>query len=38
VLLAGCALARGLVLVTANSREFTRIGGLLVENWRAARP
>jgi tRNA(fMet)-specific endonuclease VapC len=36
VLLAGCALARGLVFVTANTREFSRVAGLLVETWRAA--
>lgn len=33
-LIAGCALARGLVLVTSNEREFRRIGGLQIENWR----
>jgi tRNA(fMet)-specific endonuclease VapC len=33
-LIAGCALARGLVLVTSNEREFSRIGGLRIENWR----
>lgn len=37
VLIAGSALARGLVLVTANSREFERVSGLRVENWRLAR-
>ncbi len=36
VLLAGSALARGLVLVTANAREFGRVTGLLVDNWRVA--
>ena len=36
VLLAGSALARGLVLVTANAREFGRVAGLLVDDWRAA--
>jgi tRNA(fMet)-specific endonuclease VapC len=35
-LIAGAALARGLVLVTANEREFVRVGGLTIENWRAA--
>ena len=35
-LIAGCALARGLVLITSNEREFRRIGGLRVENWRKA--
>jgi tRNA(fMet)-specific endonuclease VapC len=33
-LLAGCALTRGLILVTSNEREFRRITGLAVENWR----
>jgi tRNA(fMet)-specific endonuclease VapC len=32
-LLAGCALARGLVLVTANTAEFERVSGLLLEDW-----
>ncbi|MDP2786223.1 MAG: PIN domain-containing protein [Sulfurimicrobium sp.] len=34
VLIAGCALARGMVVVTSNLGEFQRIGGLQVENWR----
>lgn len=34
VLIAGCALARGLVLVTSNEREFRRVGGLRLDNWR----
>lgn len=34
VLLAGCALRRGLVFVTANTGEFARIQGLVLENWR----
>jgi len=34
VLIAGCALARGLVLVTGNEREFGRVSGLTIENWR----
>ena len=33
-LIAGCALARGLVLVTSNEREFGRASGLKIENWR----
>ncbi len=33
LLIAGTALARGAVLVTRNTREFTRVGGLRVENW-----
>lgn len=37
VLIAGHALARGLVLVTSNVREFGRISGLCVENWRSPR-
>ena len=34
VLIAGCGLARGLIVVTANSGEFQRVSGLVVENWR----
>lgn len=34
-LLAGCALARALVLVSSNEREFGRIAGLRVEDWRS---
>ena len=34
ILLAGCAMARGLTLVTANVRELGRVAGLSVENWR----
>jgi len=34
VLIAGCALARGLVLVTSNESEFRRVSGLRLENWR----
>ncbi len=33
VLIAGQALARGLVLVTANRREFDRVAGLTCEDW-----
>jgi tRNA(fMet)-specific endonuclease VapC len=33
-LIAGTALARGLILVTSNVSEFSRIGGLKIENWR----
>jgi tRNA(fMet)-specific endonuclease VapC len=33
-LIAGSAMARGLVLVTANESEFARAGGLKMENWR----
>ncbi len=35
-LIAGCGLARGLVLVTSNESEFGRIAGLRLENWRLA--
>jgi len=34
LLIAGIALARGLIVVTSNVGEFSRIDGLLVENWR----
>ena len=33
VLIAGQARARGLVLVTANTREFARVDGLECEDW-----
>lgn len=35
VLIAGQALARDLTLVTRNTREFSRVDGLRVENWEA---
>ncbi|HEU0168811.1 MAG TPA: PIN domain-containing protein, partial [Chloroflexota bacterium] len=31
--IASIALVHGLVVVTANVRHFTRVAGLLVENW-----
>jgi tRNA(fMet)-specific endonuclease VapC len=34
ILLAGCALARGLTLVTANSVELSQVDGLSLEDWR----
>ena len=34
VLIAGCGLARGLILVTSNLAEFQRVSGMVVENWR----
>ena len=34
LLLAACALRRGLKIVTHNSREFARVGGLGLEDWR----
>lgn len=33
ILIAAQARARGLVLVTANTREFERVLGLRIENW-----
>jgi tRNA(fMet)-specific endonuclease VapC len=33
VLIAGQALARGLILITRNVREFSRIPDLRIENW-----
>lgn len=33
VLIAAQALQRGAILVTANTREFSRVDGLLLENW-----
>lgn len=35
ILIAGQALARGLILLTRNIREFERVKGLKVENWQA---
>jgi tRNA(fMet)-specific endonuclease VapC len=35
VLIAGQALARDLVLVTHNTREFSRVTGLRIEDWEA---
>jgi len=34
VLLAGCALCRGLTFVTANTDEFARVVGLVLDCWR----
>jgi tRNA(fMet)-specific endonuclease VapC len=34
ILLAGHAIAAGLVLVTANTGEFSRVAGLALESWR----
>ena len=36
LLLAATALRRGLGIVTHNAREFARVGGLVIEDWRAA--
>jgi tRNA(fMet)-specific endonuclease VapC len=35
-LIAGQAVARGLTLVTANTREFARVPGLVWEDWAAS--
>ncbi|HTQ34451.1 MAG TPA: type II toxin-antitoxin system VapC family toxin [Stellaceae bacterium] len=35
VLIAGQAVARNLILVTRNTREFGRVSGLRIENWEA---
>ncbi len=35
VLLAGCAVSRGLTLVTANIGEMSRVDGLAVQSWRS---
>ena len=35
MLIAGQALARDLILVTHNTREFSRVPGLRVEDWEA---
>ena len=32
-LIAGQAFSRNLILVTANTREFERVKGLIVEDW-----
>ena len=37
-LIAGCALARGMTVVTSNMSEFRRINGLVIENWRNCAP
>jgi tRNA(fMet)-specific endonuclease VapC len=34
VLIAGSGVSRGLIVVTSNTGEFQRVGGLVVENWR----
>jgi tRNA(fMet)-specific endonuclease VapC len=36
VLIAGQALNRGLTLITRNTREFSRVEGLAVEDWEGA--
>jgi len=32
-MMAGTALARGLIMVTANTDEFQRVDGFVVEDW-----
>lgn len=34
VMIAGCALAHQLMMVTSNTKEFDRVTGLSLENWR----
>ncbi len=34
VMIAGCALSRQLLLVTSNAKEFNRVTGLSLEDWR----
>lgn len=36
VLIAATAFTKGLITVTANVREFERVAGLTIENWRIA--
>lgn len=36
IMIAATALAHDAIVVTANTREFTRVPGLTTENWRAA--
>jgi tRNA(fMet)-specific endonuclease VapC len=36
LLIAGQALARNLTVVTSNTREFSRVEGLVLEDWRAS--
>jgi tRNA(fMet)-specific endonuclease VapC len=38
VLIAGHAKSMGLTIVTGNTKEFTRVAGLQIENWQAASP
>lgn len=36
ILLAGQAIATGLCFVTSNTNEFSRVAGLVLENWQVA--
>lgn len=38
VMIAGTAIRHGLTLVTSNTKELSRIGGLRIEDWRAGTP
>lgn len=33
LLIGSSAIANGLIMVTKNSREFSRLSGLTIENW-----
>ncbi len=35
-MIAATAMSKRLVMVTDNSKEFTRVPGIVIENWRAA--
>jgi len=34
VMIAGCALSHQLTMVTSNTKEFNRVSGLVLEDWR----
>ena len=38
LMIAGCALNRGLILVTSNTGEFERVDGLKIQDWRGTTP
>jgi tRNA(fMet)-specific endonuclease VapC len=38
MLIAAQALSKDLILVTDNEREFGRVAGLRIENWRGGEP
>lgn len=35
LMIAGQAMSRGWTLVTSNAREFARVEGIIIEDWRA---